>query len=62
MKKEIQYVLTLVGLGASLVAYAHVTFATKSEVEVLHTIIEKIDQRVYDIHKYHGLNAEPRSK
>jgi len=50
MRNEIKYVLYLVGLGASLVAYAHVTFATKSEVENIRDILRTIDQRVYDIH------------
>jgi len=51
MKSEIQYVLYLIGLGASLVVYAHTTFATKEEVKTIHEMLSTIDSRVYDIHK-----------
>jgi bacteriorhodopsin len=44
VKDEIKYALYLLGLGVTLVAYAHATFATKSTVE-------KMDDRVYEIWK-----------
>jgi len=44
MKNEIKYALYMLGLGMTLVAYAHSQFATKSTVEVM-------DQRIYDIWK-----------
>jgi len=50
MRSEIKYVLYLVGLGASLVAYANFTFATKEEVRDIKSMLRTIDQRVYDIH------------
>ena len=50
MKNEIKYVLYLIGLGMSLVMYAHTEFSTKREVEGLRSVIDRIDQRVYDIH------------
>jgi len=50
MKNELKYVLYLITLGASLVSYAHFTFATKYEVRNIREILKTIDQRVYDIH------------
>lgn len=44
MKNEIKWALYCVGLGMTLIAYAHSQFATKSTVEVM-------DQRIYDIWK-----------
>jgi len=44
MKNELKYALYMLGLGMTLVAYAHSQFATKSTVEVM-------DQRIYDIWK-----------
>jgi bacteriorhodopsin len=43
MKKEdLKWAFYLIALGASLVAYAHATFATKSTVE-------RMDERIYEI-------------
>lgn len=50
MKNEIKYAIYMIGIGMSLVLYAHTEFSTKREVETLKSIIERIDQRVYDIH------------
>lgn len=55
MRKEIVFVLSLIGMGASLVVYAHSTFTTKETTKNIHDIVKTIDQRVYNIHKYHGL-------
>lgn len=51
MKTEIKYALYLIGLGMSLLMYAHAEFSTKKEVDSLKTVVDRIDQRVYDIHK-----------
>lgn len=53
MRKEIQFVLTIMGLGASLVVYAHATFATKETVGSIREILVKIDERVFDIYKHY---------
>lgn len=50
MKNELKYAIYMIGLGMTLVIYAHSEFSTKREVESLKTVIERIDQRVYDIH------------
>lgn len=44
MKDEIKYALLILGLGMSLVVYAHNTFATK-------TVVETMDARIYEIWK-----------
>jgi bacteriorhodopsin len=51
MRSEIKWVLYLVGLGMSLVAYAHFTFATKPEVKEVKNTIERMDNRIYEIWK-----------
>jgi hypothetical protein len=48
MKRELNWMITVLGLGFSLVAYAHMTFMTK---EVGHLILDElkvIKSRVYD--------------
>ena len=50
MKQEIRQVLYFMGLGATLVVYAHATFSTKYEVRTIREILKTIDGRVYDIH------------
>lgn len=35
MKNEIKYALYLVGLGVSLIAYAHATFSTKETTKTI---------------------------
>jgi len=50
MRSEIRFTLFLISLGASLVAYAHVTFATKGEAKNIRELLHTIDARVYDIH------------
>jgi hypothetical protein len=61
-RAEIKWVIYLIGLGGALVTYAHVQFATKTEVrEVKETVIQndkktndaiaRIDGRVYEIWK-----------
>jgi hypothetical protein len=42
MKDEIKYALTLLGLGVSLIAYAHANFATKSDVSEMKQDIREI--------------------
>lgn len=49
MRNELKYAIYLIGLGMSLVVYAHTTFATKHSVESLSQKIEKIDHRIYEI-------------
>lgn len=49
MKNEIKYAIYMVGLGMTLVIYAHSEFSTKREVESLKLVIDRIDGRVYDI-------------
>lgn len=44
MKSEIKYVIGMIVLGASLVAYAHANFASKNTVEIM-------DARIYEIWK-----------
>lgn len=44
MKNEIKYAIYLMGLGLSLVAYAHSQFATR-------TTVEEMDRRIYEIWK-----------
>ena len=39
----INFTLSMIVLGAGLVAYAHANFASKSTVEVM-------DQRIYELH------------
>ena len=51
MNHEIKYVLYLLGLGASLVAYAHSAFSTKEEVRTVKDTVQKMDERVYEIWK-----------
>jgi hypothetical protein len=58
MRQELKYVLYLVGLGASLIAYAHSTFATKDSIKTIAERVKTIDDRVYDIHRYYKLNKE----
>ena len=53
--KQIKMALYFVGLGAVLVAYAHGTFATKKDVEYLIKTVDKIDKRVYVMHRYYKL-------
>lgn len=50
MRQEIRQILYFIGLGASLVIYAHATFSTKYEVRTIRDILKTIDNRVYDIH------------
>lgn len=51
MRQEIKWGIYLVSLGMSLVAYAHMTFATKGITELLYERLKVIDERVYEIHK-----------
>ena len=44
MKDDLKYALYLIGVGMTVVVYAHATFATKSTVE-------KMDERIYEIWK-----------
>lgn len=50
IRSEIKYGLYIIALGISLTVYAHQNFATKEEVKDLKQVLNKIDQRVYDIH------------
>lgn len=49
MKNEIKYAIYMLGLGATLLAYAHANFATKSVVEANTDRIIEMDKRIYDI-------------
>jgi len=51
MRKEVNYILALISLGAGIVVYAHATFATKQDVKSLIKMVERIDERVYNIHQ-----------
>ena len=42
----------ILALGVGLTAYAHTHFSTKIEVEQLRRIIERVDDRVYELHNY----------
>ena len=46
MKEQIKYAIYLICLGASLVVYAHATFATKDRVKTLHEDVREIRQDV----------------
>jgi hypothetical protein len=46
VKEQIKYTLYLICLGASLIAYAHSTFATKDRVNTLHEDVREIRQDV----------------
>ena len=54
----ITFVLFSIGLGATLVVYAHSTFATKTTVEKMHDAIIRIDRRVYDLHLRNGFRDD----
>ena len=58
--KNIKMALYFVGLGMSLVAYAHFTFATKSDVSYLVDTVKTIDGRVYDMHRFHNLKDKKK--
>lgn len=49
MKAEIKWAIYLIGLGMALVTYAHVQFATKSEVKEVKDSVSKMDARIYDM-------------
>ena len=51
MRNEVRWTIYLMGLGMSLVAYAHYTFATKSLVERMFNKIDRIDDRVLKIYE-----------
>ena len=51
MRAEIKWFIYALGLGMGLVAYAHVQFATKTEVKEVKSTVEKMDERIYDIWK-----------
>lgn len=42
MKEEIKYALALIGLGVSLVAYAHKNFASKDDVKEMKRDVREI--------------------
>lgn len=50
MRAELKWFIYIIGLGMSLVAYAHFTFATKSMIDLIYDKLKTIDQRVYDMH------------
>jgi len=52
MKKEIQFALWLVGLGASIIVYAHAVFPTKYTVDNMSAQMTIMDKRIYDIHRW----------
>jgi len=47
----IGWLISTVGLGVVLTAYAHTNFASKEEVKSVEDRLKTIDERVYDIHK-----------
>lgn len=44
MKDEIKYAIAMIGLGVSIIAYAHANFASK-------TTVDEMDKRIYEIWK-----------
>jgi len=63
MKKEIKYVIFLIGSGLTILAYLHSTFITRAEANAESTrhmvirneILEKLkvlDKRIYEIHRH----------
>jgi bacteriorhodopsin len=51
MRAEIKWFLYAVGLGMALIGYAHVQFATKTEVKDVKDTVSKMDTRIYEIWK-----------
>lgn len=51
VRNEMHWFVWVLGLGFVLVAYGHNAFATKSEVQDIKSILNKIDNRVYELHK-----------
>jgi hypothetical protein len=49
VKEEIKFILFLLGLGGSLVAYAHATFATKTSAQEIKDDVKDIRIMVYDL-------------
>ncbi len=56
MKNEIKYAFYLLGLGMTLIAYAHATFATKHQVDSNSDYLKRIDDRVYKIMQHHKIH------
>jgi len=51
MKEQIKWAIYLIAVGFSLLAYAHLTFATKDGVLSNTQTLMRIDQRVWEIYK-----------
>ena len=51
MRSEIKYAIYLIGLGLSLIAYAHSQFATKQEINDVKVQVKTMDERIYEIWK-----------
>ena len=58
MRDDIKTIFFLLGVGCTLIAYAHATFSTKESVKTvkesvidIKSVLRVIDQRVFDIHK-----------
>lgn len=49
MKNEIKVVIYFVGIGMSLVAYAHLNFSTKGENNTLHQDVRELRKEVSEI-------------
>lgn len=58
MRNEIKWMIYILTLGVVLTAYAHNNFATKREVDSIKSILNRLDQRVYDIHSKFIPNKE----
>lgn len=51
LKKELHWFFWVVALGAGLTAYAHTNFATKKEVDDIRGTLQRLDNRIFDLHK-----------
>lgn len=52
MKNELKYAIYMIGLGASLVVYAHATFTTKDVATDIKDDVKEIRQDVREIKLY----------
>ena len=56
MSNEIKFTLYILGLGVSIMAYAHGVFAEKSSIKELSNKIDRIDQRIFEMYKDYEFN------
>lgn len=64
MKKEIQFVLLILGIGitvgTSMLVYAHATFSTKETVLSMSEQMSVMEKRIYDIHRWVNPHTKER--